>query len=166
MGAGWLKRVNAVALGVLLGCASVAFVPRGGLLWHPRHAVAVPDLSSSGWERVKVEGADLAFRRNGSGVIAVRVRCPPPDADVPLRWEGRELWLGIPRGDMERFHLDVDGFEGINMTAQSDDLYLRTLVVRTEECSLDIAQAALEPREAHRVFESFIARVKLRRPRP
>ena len=166
----WLETLGrfaplAVAV-VIAGCAAPAYVARGGLLWHPRHLVAVPDLSSAGWERVAIEDADLAFSKEGAGVIAVRTRCPPPDDDIPLRWEGRWLWLGVPRGEIERFHLDVDGYEAVSMAAESRGLYLRTTTVRGPACSLDVVLVAPTRSGAELVFESFMAQVRLRQESP
>ena len=144
------------------GCFTPSYVARGDLLWHPTLAVAVPDLSRQGWERVSVDEADVAFTRPGSGVIAARLRCPAPADDVPLRWEGRELWLGVPRREMERFHFDLDGYEAVNISAASDGLFLRTLTVRTERCSLDVVQVAPLDSDHDEEFESFLRGVRLR----
>ena len=144
------------------GCLAPRYQERGDLLWHPEQALAIPNLSRQGWERVSVDDADVAFTRPGSGVIAARVRCPAPKGDVPLRWEGRELWLGVARGDMERFHFDLDGYEAVNMSAPADGLHLRTLTVRTETCSLDVVQVAPLPSDHHREFEDFLRGVRLR----
>ena len=163
--AGWLGTLGWLALLAVAGCATSSYVQRGDLLWHPHHPVAVPDLGSAGWERVAVTDADLAFARDGDGVIAVRVRCPAPAAEVPLRWEGRQLWLGVPRGKIERFHLDVDGYEGVSMASESDGLSLRTLTVRGPDCSLDVVQVAPADSGAELLFESFVAGVRLR-PEP
>jgi hypothetical protein len=155
-----LRALSCILLLALPACATI-YVARADMLWHPDHPVGIPDLTTAGWQRVDIDGADVAFQRNGSGVIAVRVRCPAPDDDVPLRWEARGLWLGVPRGDMERFYMDVDGYEGVSISAPHGDVMLRTLVVRTEACSLDVAQLAADPVEGVRVFEQFVAGVKL-----
>ncbi len=164
--AGWRGTLGGVALLATAACATSAWVPDHDLLWHPREAVAVPDLSAAGWERVSVDDADLAFSKHGIGVVAARLRCPAPAEGVPLRWEGRQLWLGVPRDQIERFHFDVDGYEGVSMAAQSDGLYLRTATVRTGDCSLDVVQVAPEGVGADLVFDSFMARVRLHREEP
>ncbi len=161
--AGWLGTLSWVALLASTGCTTTAFVQSGDLLWHPVRPVAVPDLSLAGWDRVEVEDADLAFSKPDAGVIAVRVRCPSPEEGVPLRWEGRQLWLGIPHGEVERFHLDVDGYEGVSMSAESDGLYLRTLTVRAERCSLDVLLVAPLDSGGDLLFEGFVAGLKLSR---
>jgi hypothetical protein len=161
----WLAILSCVTcLGgiVASGCFTPPYVESGDLLWHPDRVLAIPNLSHQGWQRVSVEDADVAFTRPGSGVIAVRVRCPVPKGDVPLRWEGRGLWLGVPRGDMERFHFDLDGYEAVNISAASDGLQLRTLTVRTDECSLDVVQVAPLASDHHQEFEGFLRGVRLR----
>lgn len=161
-----LRSAAALAGLMLCACATISYASRDGRLWHPRHAVGVPDLVRRGWERIQLPDADLAFRRDGVGVIAVRVRCPGPGEAIPLRWEARRLWLGIPRGSVERFHLDVDGYEGVSMSADAKDLKLRTLVVRTESCSLDVAQVAPLASPHEQVFEEFIAEIRLGEEEP
>ena len=145
-----------------LACVTPPYLSRNGRLWHPRQPVGVPDLSERGWQRVGVDGADLAFRREGDGVIAVRVRCPAPDGQVPLRWEARRLWLGVPRDEIERQPLDVDGYPGVHISSSSRELHLRTLVVRTEACSLDVAQVAPLASPHAAVFEEFVSGIRLR----
>ena len=157
----WMAALGCVVV-VAVGCAT-RWIPQDQLLWHPEYPLAVPDLSQEGWQRASVEGAEIAFGRHGAGVIAVHATCPVRETGTPLRWEGRELWLGIPRNDMERFYFDVDGYEGINLSAESDGLYLRTLTVRTEQCLIDVAQVAPIDSAHDRVFEDFVQRMRLRR---
>ena len=143
------------------GCLTPAYVPAEGMLWHPSQRVGFPDLSREGWTRTSAKDADLAFRRPGAGVFAVRVRCPAPDDDIPLRWESRGLWLGVPRDRVERRRAVVDGIEGVTMHGVLGDLALRTLVVRTQECSVDVAQVAPDGADGEVLFDAFISRVRL-----
>lgn len=169
---GALSRLGATIVTVAivgLGCASSSFEVRPGAegwLWHPSEDVGIPDLGQEGWRRVGLGVADLTFHSTRSGAISVRVRCPAPKQAIPLRWEARQLWLGVPRDEIRRFHLDVDGYEGVNMEAESDGLQLRTLVVRTERCSLDVAQVAPLATDAEAVFEDFISRIRLHGGKP
>ena len=148
----------------LLGaCAGPAFTPSGGLLWDRARQVGVPDLTREGWQRDSIRGADLAFRKRDRGWIAVRMRCPAPGDELPLRWESRELWLGIPRDALERRSLQIDGRSAVQMSARSGDLVLRTAVVRAGECSLDAAQSApAQSADAGASFERFLAGIRLR----
>jgi hypothetical protein len=160
---GALGLVALLLVSGLGGCATPAYISRGGLLWHPRYPLAVPDLSFAGWERVTLDETDLAFRKKDSGVIAVRARCPAEDQ--PLRWESRDLWLGIPRRSETHRRLEVDGRPAVATTAQSDGLAIRTAVVRTEDCALDLAHVAPTGDATADVFERFLERVRLRGPR-
>ncbi len=157
----WIAALGCVVV-LLAGCAT-RWTTRDELLWHPEYTLAVPDLAREGWERARIKDAEIAFARPGSGVIAVHVTCPSGSRDTPLRWKGRELWLGVSRGDMERFYFDVDGYEAVNIAAESDGLHLRTLTVRTDECLIDVAQVAPVDSDHHRVFEDFVRRMRLRR---
>jgi hypothetical protein len=152
----------ASAAAALCACAGASFVDRGGLLWYRTGAVGVPDLERSGWQAVRADGADLAFRKEGAGAIGVRLRCPAPHRTLPLRWESRELWLGIPREQIEQRPLEVDGRPGIEMRAASHGLSLRTVLVRVDACSLDVAQAApLGSPAAASSFERFLSGIRL-----
>lgn len=157
----WMAALGCVVV-VAAGCAT-RWIPQDQLLWHPDYPLAVPDLSQEGWQRASIDGAEIAFGRQGEGVIAVHATCPVRKRDTPLRWQGRELWLGIPRGDMERFHFDVEGYEGVNISAESDGLYLRTLTVKTEQCLIDVVQVAPVDSPHDQIFENFVRRMRLRR---
>jgi len=140
---------------LLSGCISAAYLPRDGLLWEPESRVAVPDLSRSGWERVDIDGADLAFEHPEHGVIAVRVRSDMEDR--PLLWESRSLWLGVPRDGGAREEVTVHGRTAVKMSARSQGLWLRTLVIEIEPgCLLDIAHATRE-QDTRGVFDVFVA---------
>lgn len=148
-----------IALIACAACVTPGYVPRDGLLRHPRHPVAVPDLAAQGWERVPLDDADLAFQRDGAGVIAVRVRCPA--SRHPLQWESRGLWLGIDRGDEERSALEVDGHPAVETFAESGRLRVRTVLVRTPACSVAIAYVAPPGGEDLATFEGFIQGLRL-----
>jgi len=129
---------------LVAGCVSSPYQPfdgNDGLLRHPLHPVAVPDLTAQGWEPVEFDEADLAFRKRGSGMIAVRSRCG--SGSRPLVWETRDLWLGIPRQDLVSRELRVHGFPARETRAESQGLRVRTLSVQAERCTLDIAHVAL-----------------------
>ena len=149
-----------------LACTTPMYRISDGMRWHPSQRVGVPDLEAEGWRRTSAQDADLAFYRPGAGIFAVRVRCPAPDDEVPLRWESRGLWLGVPRERVERRPAVVDGFDGMTMHGQLGELALRTLVVRTETCSLDIAQVAPSGADGEVLFDAFIARVRLTEETP
>jgi hypothetical protein len=166
------RRAAAVALVLchievlaLAGCAGARFGAEDehGLLWDPARRVGVPDWTREGWERRSIADADLAFHKPGSGWIAVRVRCASGDSRQSLRWEGRGLWLGIPREGLERRAREIDGRPALEMSASSQGLTLRTAVVRSGDCTLDAAQTAPEhSAEARESFDRFLAGIRLR----
>ncbi len=140
---------------LVTGCVSAAYLPRDGLLWHPGSPVAVPDLSRSGWERIQIDGADLAFDHSQYGVIAVRVR--GDEEERPLLWESRSLWLGVAREDGAREERTVQGRVAVEMSARSEGLWLRTLVIQVEPgCLLDIAHVAADG-DSRGIFDAFVA---------
>ena len=159
---GLLRASSAIAALCLCACAGSGFVGSDGLLWYRAGVVGIPDLERSGWEAVRADGADLAFRKQGAGVIGVRLRCPAPHDALPMRWESRELWLGVPREQSEQLPLELDGRQGIEVRATSDGLALRTVMVRVDACSLDVAQAApLGSAAAERGFARFLSGIRL-----
>lgn len=145
----------------LSACVAASYVSRDGMLWHPRHPLAVPDLAASGWRRVEVEGADLAFQKDRSGVIAVRVRCS--GRRRPLPWESRELWLGIPRSMVRRRSMEVAGRPAVETIAQSGGLQIRTVVVKSEGCAVDLAHVVPPDSisDSGSVFDEFLVRTRL-----
>ena len=148
------------------GCATPIYRAADGMLWHPSQRVGIPDLAAEGWTRTSAKDADLAFSRHGAGIFAVRVRCPAPEESVPLRWESRGLWLGVPRDRVERRPAQIDGHKGMTMHGVFEELALRTLVVRTDDCSLDVAQVAPSGTDGEVLFDAFISRVRLTKGTP
>ena len=128
--------------------------------------VAVWKISGSqGWERARIAESDLAFRRPGADVIAMRLRCdetgrPKP---VPLRWQSRGLWVGIPRAEFSMREFRFRGRKAIEMTADSDGLAVRTLVIEAgASCRLDLAHVASAGGvDAAADFERVLARVRI-----
>lgn len=164
--ASFVSVLGAIGLCGMLACATPAYRASDGLLWHPSQRVGVPDLEAEGWTRTSADDADVAFSRPGAGIFAVRVRCPGHETDVPLRWESRGLWLGVPRDRIERRPAQIDGHEGMTMHGVLENLALRTLVVRTDACSLDVVQVAPNGSDSEVVFDAFISRVRLTKENP
>ena len=149
-----------------LGGFAPGWTPSGGLLWDEGARVGIPDLTLQGWERARIDESDLAFRRPGADVIAMRLRCDQAEsaASVPLRWQSRELWLGIPRSDFGSREFRFRGRPAIEMTASSDGVAVRTLVIDAGgACRLDLAHAAsISAADATADFERFLADVQIR----
>lgn len=109
-------------------------------MWrHESARLEVPDLTREGWERVSIDGADLAFEREGEGVIAVRAECGgPPRA---LEWAGRELWLGIERKDLALREREVGGWPAVELSGEAQGVQVRAVVIQREGCLVDVAHA-------------------------
>lgn len=97
------------------------------------------DPAQEGWSPVEVSGAELAFSKKGEGVIAVRVRCPT--GEKTLRNASRDLWLGIPRQGLEVRDIEVQGRPAVETRASSNGTEVRTVVVGSDGCIVQVAHA-------------------------
>jgi hypothetical protein len=142
------------------GCGAATFVARDGMFRHRTRGFAVPDLTLESWDRVRIKGADLAFRDPIEGVIALRVRC---DRDaVRLESESRDFWLGIPRSGTQRRTREVAGWPAFETRAQSDGRTVHTVVIGAGECVVDVAHVAPAEALPSETLERFLDR--FRRP--
>ena len=135
------------------------------MLWHRSGSFAIPNLAYAGggsgaWKPIELETAQLAFGDSGGAVIAVRSACGEDQA--PLDVASRHLWLGLPREDRERRHIEVAGLPAIETVGFSDGVRIQTVVLETGTCTLDLAYAALQGQAADAVFEGFLRRVQVR----
>jgi hypothetical protein len=151
---------------LLLGClggSRASWSSRDGLLWDEAGRVGVPDLAAQGWERTRIDESDLAFLRPGADVIAMRLRCGQAEPSTPLRWQSRGLWLGIPRSDFQSREILWKGRKAFEMTAESDGLAVRTLLIEaSSSCRLELAHVAQVGADtATADFERFLAAVQL-----
>jgi len=164
-----LFRALSLALSLLTGaCVGPLFVERDAMLWHRSGAFAVPDLAGSdpgagAWTRVEIEGAQIAFGSADGRIIAVRSWCD--EDQQPLDVESRHLWLGLPRKDRERRHVQVAGVPAIKTVGFSSGVQIRTVVVEAGDCTLDLAFAAAEGQPEGSAFERFLLGVRVRRER-
>ena len=132
------------------------------MLWHPTGRFAVPDLASGAasgsWQRVDLDGAEVAFRSRRSGVIAVRARCESERGSPDV--ESRHLWLGIERGPAERRPITIAGAPAVETVATSEGVRVRTIVVETGSCTLDLAHAVSETATPNGAFDEFVRGVR------
>jgi hypothetical protein len=138
------------------GCMAPRFLQDGQMLRHPAGEFAVPDLSDAGWERVGVENADLAFRHPREGTIAVRARCGLSDP-LSLEWRSRELYVGVDAERLSQRQIEVNGFPAYEIVARIDEVWIRTIVLWTGSCLVDLALARNEGAAESETFESFVA---------
>ncbi len=142
----------------LSGCAGTSFRLHGNAWRSPDAHLAVPDLTREGWERVRLDGADLAFRRGENGVIAVRARCG--QAPRPLEWAGRELWFGIERGEVTLAKREIAGRPAVETSGEADGVTVRAVVVESGDCIFDFAYVRPADVPASDALEGFLARIE------
>jgi hypothetical protein len=132
------------------------FLQDGQMLRHPAGEFAVLDLSGVGWERVQVENADIAFRHPREGTIAVRSRCGLSDP-LSLEWRSRELYVGVGAERLSQRSLEVNGFPAYEIVARVGEVWIRTIVLWTGSCLVDLALARNDGVAESETFESFVA---------
>jgi hypothetical protein len=158
----WALLGRAGLLVLAAGCLSTAFAPREGALWHRSGEFAVPDLTLDGWERVRLDEADVAFRGGSEEVIAVRAACGDRSED-PLR-RHRDLWLGIERSDFRWTPRSVGEHEALEATARANGVAVRTVVIRAPGCLIDVVHARPEGSPDSGALERFLAGMRLGEP--
>jgi hypothetical protein len=141
---------------VTAGCVAPRFLQEGPLLRYEAGEFAVPDLSRSGWERVEVEGADVAFRHPSEGTIAVHSTCGLSEP-LSLKWRSRELYLGVDAERRSQRPLEVNGLPAWEIVASVDGVWIRTILIWTGSCLVDLALARRESAEESEAFEGFVA---------
>ncbi len=117
------------------------------------------DPALEGWSPVEVSGAELAFSKNGEGVIALRVHCPT--GERTLRNASRDLWLGIPRQGLEVRDIEVQGRPAVETRATANGTEVRTVVVGSNGCIVQVAHALPSPHPETEVLERFLERLVL-----
>jgi hypothetical protein len=129
--------LSLICVVVLTGCAAGAFDRRGDVWRHAGAGFEVPDLTREGWRRLRLDGAQLAFEKNGEGVIALRVICDR--SPRPLRWAGRDLWLGIPREDLVVREREIRGRPAVETAGRAEGTVVRAVIVENERCVVGAA---------------------------
>jgi hypothetical protein len=139
---------------LVVGCAAPSVVSREGMLWHRTHHFAVPDLALEGWIPARIEEADLAFRKPGEGVIAVRSECGGSHRSAQSRT--RSLWHRVPREAAQLQERRVGPFEALEVTARSEGTIVRTVVLRTDGCAIELIHVAPEGSPPSPTFDAFV----------
>ena len=147
-------------LAAAAGCAGPLTATDAGFR-HRRHGytLAAPGGPGPAWERVDVEGAVLAFRREGPDTISLVSRCGQPVAAPQVM--ARHLVIGIPdRTTLASGPIEIGGRSGWVQTfdAVRDGAVVRvkTVSLVADGCSFDwmLASAgAFEP--AERAFDAW-----------
>jgi hypothetical protein len=122
---------------------------------HRRHdyTIAKPDGPGEAWQRVRLEGAALAFRRSGPESVSLQSRCGRPVA-APV-FMARHLVIGLPeRTLVAAGPTQVAGRDAWTQTfdtvQEGVSVRVKTVTLVAADCSFDwilATAAAFEPAE-------------------
>ena len=146
-----MRRSRPAVLAALLltGCGGGRFLNGAYLDEAKGFRVALPP----GWERVQVEGADLALRQPGAGVtLAVAASCPPAEEAEPAILT-RHLFFGLRQRELIRQEpVSVDGVTGLKTLLLAKvggtPVLVQAVVVRRGNCLYDLLAVARPEAEA------------------
>jgi hypothetical protein len=149
----WVGLLGAALIGA--ACAGSPMSRVEGGYRHGRHdyTIAKPDGPGEAWERVRVEGAALAFRRPGPESLSLQSRCGRPVAAAAFM--ARHLVIGLPeRTLVAEGPIQVAGREGWAQTfdtvQEGVSVRVKTVTLVAGGCSFDwilATAAAFEPAE-------------------
>jgi len=134
----------AVWLLVILQTAACATGPvfEGGRYQHRRgrYSIAQPGGEDSGWQRIRVEGAELSFQGPGRAMMSFVEHCGR--APAKPRVLARQLLIGLDRPRLvEEGAVGADETEGwmqrLEATAGGEALQLKTVTRVVGQCSYD-----------------------------
>lgn len=140
-----MPRAQAALLtGVLLaGCGGGHFVNGAYLNEAKGFRVELPP----GWQRIQVEGADVALRAPEGGVtLAVAASCPPAEEAEPTILT-RHLLFGLRQRELVRQEpVSLDGAKGLKTQlrarAAGTPVLVEAVVVRRGNCLYDLLAVA------------------------
>lgn len=136
------KRAVLAAL-LLAGCGGGRFLNGAYLDEAKGFRVGLPQ----GWERVQVEGADLALRPPGGGAaLAVAASCPPAEEGEAAVLT-RHLFFGLRQRQLLRQEpVTVDGTTGLrtllSATLNGAPVLVQSVVLRRGKCLYDLLGVA------------------------
>ena len=140
-----MRRSRRALLAALLltGCGGGRFLNGAYLDEAKGFRVALPQ----GWERVQVEGADLALRPPGGGAtLAVAASCPPAE-EGEAAVLARHLFFGLRQRELLRQEpVNVDGTVGLqtllSATLNGAPVLVQSVVIRRGKCLYDLLGVA------------------------
>jgi len=100
-----------------------------------------------GWERVRLEGADVALREPGGAVtLAVAASCPPAEEAEPAILT-RHLFFGLRQRELLRQErVSVDGATGLQTVLSArvggTPVLVQSVVIRRGNCLYDLLAVA------------------------
>ena len=155
----WVGLLGAVLIGA--GCASSPMSRIEDGYRHRRHdyTIARPDGPGEAWQRVTLEGAELAFRRPGPEVLSLQSRCGRPVA-APV-FMARHLLIGLPeRTLVAAGPTQVDGRDAWTQTLDTVQkgvsVRVKTVTLVAADCSFDwILMTAADFEPAEQAFDAW-----------
>ena len=154
-----------LVLALLLGCASDFLAIDGGFR-HSAHGytLGLPNGPGPPWMRVRVEDAQIAFRRPGPQTISVQSRCGQPLTSPSIL--ARHLLIGVsPRTLREAGPTEVDGRSAWTQTVDAaGGVRLKTVTTVMDDCVVDwilAAPAGANFELAERAFDRWRATFRL-----
>lgn len=154
---------GSLALVLALGCGGGATFADN--VYRDREATYRVGELGPGWERITMEGNDLAWHHDGLGaVVQVNATCDPFQ-DVPLSALTNHLLIGFTEREMRSSEtVPLDGREALrsHLVARLDGVPRELLlyVMKKDMCTYDFALVAPpgdEYRGAEPAFERFVA---------
>ena len=144
---------------LILGCAGDLVAFEGGFR-HRRHGytLSVPEGSDPPWQRVKIEGAAIAFRRRGPQTISVQSSCRRSVTDPAIL--SRHLVIGIDGQLLQQAGpAVVDGRSAWTQTFDTPGgVRIKTVTVVAGDCVVDWLLAARRGpgfEDAERIFDAW-----------
>jgi hypothetical protein len=137
------SRVAVLSALLLAGCGGGRFLNGAYVDEAKGFRVALPP----GWERVPMEGADLALRQPGGGAtLAVAASCPPAEEAEPAILT-RHLLFGLRQREVLRQEpVSLDGATGlrtlVSARAAGAPILVQSVVVRRGDCLYDLLAVA------------------------
>jgi hypothetical protein len=153
-----------LAVAAALGCAGDVVAVEGGYR-NKRHdyRFEAPGGPGPAWERVRLKGADIAFRRPGPETLIVQSRCGRPVARPEIM--ARQLVIGIePRRIEDGEAVQVDGLPAWRQTIESRGVRVKTVTAVAGDCTVDWMLTLSGPGphdDAEAAFEAWVASFRL-----
>lgn len=132
------------------GCATTSLSPSEGGYSHRRHDYTI-GRPASGWEQVKVDGAAIAYRRQGPSTMSLQSRCGKPVATPQLM--ARHLVIRLPERELvSAGPVAVAGRSGWVQVFETHehgvDVRVKTVTLVARDCTFDWVLASTGSFEA------------------
>ena len=146
------------------GCATPSLSVSGQGFSHRRHDYTI-GRAPEGWERVKVDGAAIAFRRSGPNTMSLQSRCGKPVATPQLM--ARHLVIRLPdRTLVSAGPIAVAGRSGWSQVFDTVEhgvsVRVKTVTLVAQDCTFDWVLASTGSFDAAEVdFDAWWASFEL-----